>query len=153
MKKTNHPDRQGMILIAALVLMFVLSSFVTAAAVAVRVSYEFDDQSARTSTLRRALDAAIARSRTRLTQTGPTPLNFQGTLQDATYHVQGRATSEATYHIRVSSRTKEGGTRQCRVILRVIGQENGHSTRVLSYEEPDSSAHTMTTADKQPESE
>jgi hypothetical protein len=142
MKKTNHPDRQGMILIAALVLLFVLSSFVTAAAVAVRVSYEFDDQSARTSTLRRALDAAIARSRTRLTQTGPAPLNLQGTLQDATYHVRGTPVDETTYRLHATARLKSGQPTRCVVHLQVTPHETTPITRLIRYGVPNLSIST-----------
>ena len=146
MKKANHADRGGMILIAALVLMFVLSTFVTAAAVAVRISYEFDEQSARTSTLRRALDAAIARSRARLTQTGPAPMEFKGTLAGVTYHVRGTPVDETTYRLHVTSRLDSGQNARCTIHLHIPPNKTTPTTRVIRHEEPDGSLTTRNAA-------
>jgi len=129
-------ERRGMILIGALVLLFILSTLVSAAAVSVRVSYKADKRFSRTSLLGHAVDAGVAWARARISTGGPEPLDFEGTLQEASFEVRGKPVGENKYSLHVVSSDDAGQKARCRVTLRVESRQSHHATRVLRYEEP-----------------
>lgn len=129
-------ERRGMILMGALVLLFILSTLVSAAAVSVRVSYKADRRFSRTSLLGHAVDAGVARARARISADGPEPLDFEGTLQEASFQIPGQRVGEDRYRLQVVSSDQAGQKARCRVTLRVESRQNHHATRVLRYEEP-----------------
>ena len=130
-------NRDGVLLIGVLLLLFILSTLVSAAAVAVRASFSADKRFTRTSLLGRALDAGVARGRARVASDGPKALDFEGTLQEASFHVRGDKLDDNTYRLTVVSENETGQKARCRVTLRVRSHDADHSTEILQYQEPE----------------
>ncbi|MEF8788279.1 MAG: hypothetical protein V5A84_04345 [Planctomycetota bacterium] len=135
MDKSVAKERNGLILIQALVVLLVISSLVSAAAMTVRISYETDKRFSKTAALRRALEAGMARARSRLSESGPRPLELEGTLSKMSFSVRGKPLDAHSYRVRVVAEAESGQQESCRAVLQVKRRDDTYSSRVVEYTE------------------
>jgi len=133
MSNRSRPKKRGLILLEALLLLFVLSSFVSAAAVLVRVSYETDRRFSRTGNIQRALDAGLAKARARIVRHGSKPLELRGSLAGVSYSALGEPSPEGVYRLEVRARHESGEEEVCRALLRVTEHEGARDVHIMEY--------------------
>lgn len=135
MNKERDQHRRGMVLVMAVAMLFVLSSFVTYAVVTVRSAYKLEDMASNNSKIRRACQAGIARGRTKLLSSGPMPINLKGVLDNVPFQISGNNLGQQRYELQISATTGTGRIQECRVIVQFETDSAPFAHRILEYSE------------------